>query len=386
VTVLSGRGAAIEHVLDFLSIVAEEIGSADLIGSNKQQMQQSVSDAVPMVVQAITASIACPRQSVSPNELRSALKCLEAWMSTLPGNDLTPLIPLLISLLMPVPSLLHLEFDDFAFIPASDALQEIMSKSALSDGSGSKTLVEPLLVWLERWGGGIVETSLTSGLVDETSRSLCKLLVALGDHSTSYLAANIASPSPITAFHPSPALGSSASTPTHTPTPTPSPSQLTKSHLVQTFLKFLLAYTALPGFYGADEDESEMTLGFWYLFQEALWNTDYYFLQVGTGNDQDGAGGFGVGGGGVPEKEKDQWVIAKAVYIELVQVLRRKVVWPANSVLRGWAKDQREKFRIYRRDVGDALINAYYVIRDDMLAFYINDIVERLSTRREHDG
>lgn len=317
------------------------------------------------------------------------------------SSDLTPLIPLLISLITPVPSL-HPEFDDDTFIPASDALQEIMSKSALSDGSGSKTLVEPLLIWLERWGGRIVEASLScellfrsdgtgltrktfiAGSVDETSRSLCKLLVALGDHSTSYLAVNLASSSPVTTSGPPPPLSMPISTPAHMPIATPSPNQLTKGHLVQTFLKLLLAYTALPGFYGTDEDESEMTLGFWYLFQEALWSTDYYF--------EDEAGG----GSGVSEKEEDQWVISKAVYSELVQVLRRKVVWPANAILGGWVKGElcssdgwlltqhfcsqinERNFECgsrgpganrifsddacflfsYRRDVGDALINA----------------------------
>lgn len=35
VTSLSGNGAPAEHVLDFLSIVAEEFGTADLLGSSK---------------------------------------------------------------------------------------------------------------------------------------------------------------------------------------------------------------------------------------------------------------------------------------------------------------------------------------------------------------
>jgi hypothetical protein len=35
VTSLSGNGASAEHVLDFLSIVAEEIGTADLVGPSK---------------------------------------------------------------------------------------------------------------------------------------------------------------------------------------------------------------------------------------------------------------------------------------------------------------------------------------------------------------
>jgi len=45
-----------------------------------------------------------------------------------------------------------------------------------------------------------------------------------------------------------------------------------------------------------DEEESEMTLPFWYLFQEALWSTDFIF--PGTGME------MGMGDG-------DEEVVAK---------------------------------------------------------------------------
>jgi hypothetical protein len=154
---------------------------------------------------------------------------------------------------------------------------------------------------------------LLAGYVDSISHSLCKLLVAVGDHSTSYLAANLASLTPLTNTH------------------------KTKAQLVQTFLKFLLAYSSLPGYYGADEDESEMALGFWYLFQEALWSVDYNFEEESDADDY----------GARPlldeqaEKEAQQDLVAKALYSELVQVLLRKVVWPPAAVLDGWAKGLR---------------------------------------------
>jgi len=152
---------------------------------------------------------------------------------------------------------------------------------------------------------------LSAGFVDEISHSLCKLLVAIGDHSTSYLAANLASTTP-------------ASFPAYTQ-PLASGSQPTNGHLVQAFLKLLMTYTTLPGFYGQDEEDSEMTLGFWFLFQEALWSTDYHFEELEeTARERDDEGAL--------------WDIAKAVYSELVRGLRRKVMWPAKNVQNGWAK------------------------------------------------
>jgi hypothetical protein len=157
--------------------------------------------------------------------------------------------------------------------------------------------------------------------VDAVSHSFCKLLVAMGDHSTSYLASNVASTAQVQIQTPIP---SRSTTPT-------------KGHLVQTFLKLLLSYTSLPGFYGADEEESEMTLGFWYLFQEAIWSAACYV----DPDEEDGGFGFGSGsgkaGGGV---DTDAGSMCKAVYAELVGVLRRKVRWPGDRELAGWAKGE----------------------------------------------
>ena len=71
-----------------------------------------------------------------------------------------------------------------------------------------------------------------------------------------------------------------------------------------------------------------MTLSFWYLFQEALWNSDYGFDYAEDGDE----GQQGV------ERERDMMPVAKAVYMELVSVLRRKVVWPPRTVFNGWPR------------------------------------------------
>lgn len=191
-----------------------------------------------------------------------------------------------------------------------------MLKSALSDGSGSIVLTEPLLLWFDSTGARIIEITLSSGDVDEVSHSFCKLLVAVGDHSTSYIAANIASSAPVVPLAPSPSPSTSSLSPK------------TKGHLTQSFLRLLLAYTGLPGYYGVDEEESEMTLGFWYLFQEALWSTDFYIPEPGeeSANVEQGSA----------DSQSSQVAMAKAVYSELVQVLRRKVAFPAKGS--GWSK------------------------------------------------
>ena len=56
---------------------------------------------------------------------------------------------------------------------------------------------------------------------DETSHAFCKLLLALGEHSSEYIVAHM------------------------------------DDIAVQTFLQVILGYTAFPGWYGVDETESE---------------------------------------------------------------------------------------------------------------------------------
>ncbi|KAF9237195.1 armadillo-type protein [Melanogaster broomeanus] len=306
------------------------------------QMQQTLFDAAPLVVQAVVATITQPRAQVRVRELESALKCLQSWMSVFRGNDITPLIPLLISLLSPPTP--ESEIDPDVFSPASDALQEIMTRSSLAGGAGVTSLTDPLLVWIDIWG--------PPESASETSHSLCKLIVTLGDHSNTYFASNITSQKSVAG------------------------SPHTRSHLVQSFLRLLLGYTCLPGYYGVDEEESEMTLGFWYLFQESLWSVEY--------DEDDGERGSVPPNSDV--EERNRLAVVKAVYVELVRVLRRKVAWPPQNMLSGWAKDQVEKFQVYRRDVGDTLINAYYILRNDMLGYYLNDIQERLASRHDSNG
>ena len=111
INALSDMGVPREHLLDFLSIVAEEMESADLLPPSKFvsnlicgffsrasphivflhfphriQMQTTLASAVPMVVQAISDCIKLPAMERSPQELNSALKCLQAWMTVLPAK------------------------------------------------------------------------------------------------------------------------------------------------------------------------------------------------------------------------------------------------------------------------------------------------------------
>lgn len=52
-------------------------------------MLQSLRDAVPLVTQAITSSLAPPSDPTRLGQLQSALKCFEAWIVNLPARFVT---------------------------------------------------------------------------------------------------------------------------------------------------------------------------------------------------------------------------------------------------------------------------------------------------------
>lgn len=194
---------------------------------------------------------------------------------------------------------------DTFFVSASDALQELLDSSPLSDSdsqAGRIHLAQPILAWLDLQGTKILQNTLQTGNVDEISHSTCKLLSALGDHSTAYLCQNVVN-------NTVPTLSSEYGN-------IFPPGQKTNGQLVQNYLRVMLDYTGLPGYYGVDEESSELTNTFWYLFQESLWETSWADHPESLAGDPN--------------------AVVKAVYVELVRILQRKCQYPPEG--HGWPK------------------------------------------------
>jgi hypothetical protein len=133
--------------------------------------------------------------------------------------------------------------------------------------------------------------------IDDISRGLCKMLVAVGDHSLDYMITHIHSPS------------------------------------VLAYLEILLGFTGFPGWYGVDEFESDvrvveiltltvvhlvcsqMTISFWVYFGEAVldsnWNGD---------------------------EDNSMMQTARSILLQLVRVLQKKCTWPPQEELQTWTK------------------------------------------------
>jgi hypothetical protein len=134
---------------------------------------------------------------------------------------------------------------------------------------------------------------------------------------------------------------------------------------VKEFLRLMLLYTGFPGWYGIDEQESEMTLGFWYLLQESLWEVGeggedeewQEILEAETGKaiqnaidevnktsgiyveDEDPMRSPIQETNSKPKKSDNAMSMAKILFREVVGILKRKVTWPTAAQMQasgGW--------------------------------------------------
>ncbi|KAG8802127.1 hypothetical protein FRC17_006479, partial [Serendipita sp. 399] len=391
------QGANKEALLEFMTIAVEEVHRAPR-GSN-HHIADAVNAAIPSFMDTFGSTVLASTSAETEKLL--ALKCLQSWIGWgLSGkeSDLTSVIPTLISILS-TPSL---------FIATSDALQDILTASAMADGAGVKTITEPLLDWILVTGRTIADSAVAEGTPNPISSSFCRLLCALGDHSNVYIAKRLIK-------------ASQAST---------GGNQGGLEPRIQEFLRLMLLYTGFPGFFGTEEEDSESTLGFWYLLQESLWeageeeeeandissliNTESIkALQTviedvvdGVNNldymmDEEGPMKSPIDGESQIKKAEtgDRMKMARMLFSEAVTILRRKVTWPTPGQVQeggGWDAEQREIFTVYvdrsttilewrmtlesyRRNVGDTLINACYVLRDQFLTSLLDDMKTQLA-------
>lgn len=92
-----------------------------------------------------------------------------------------------------------------------------------------------------------------------------------------------------------------------------------------------------------DEEESEMTLSFWYLLQESLWSVDWA-TEEDDGPDAAEAALLDWAESKRPEREAQEMptnsniMAAMPIYMELITVMKRKVTWPPQNELATWPR------------------------------------------------
>ncbi|KAK4687604.1 importin-13, partial [Tremellales sp. Uapishka_1] len=323
---VSEDGGLIRHKmrlwgLEWCGIIVEEIGRAGLSEQKRVALRKHIEMDLPAVMGTIAASLSLngPLGSdLTQEEMR--LKEVEAGCKCAESWVVYGLGGDELTALLP--SL----YNVLPLPSASSALVEILSESIFKFGKGTKILTEPLVAWVIGPAGQTLVGTADGEPSDEVL-GFTKLLCALIEHSSEWLVARSAQPD------------------------------------IQAFLGVVLRLTGWQGIGSVDEGVSELTLPIYPLIQEALMDSPIFQA---------------------PHETSPQWAIAKNFFMQLVTVIRTKVRWPGSGEspdgLGGMDKDDREQFDTWRRDAGEVIVGAFYVLRDDMIKHLAEGVVGQLES------
>ncbi|CAK5270766.1 unnamed protein product [Mycena citricolor] len=398
VQTLVDAGAPGAQIHEFLAGAAEDVGSAQLLPQPKIRLESTLRRAAPLVLPSVASAISVHLQTpTTPSEeLTAALGCFTAWLPTtlLPDSEIAALVPQLILLLS--------SSNSAVLEAATRTLTDLLSSPPTS--WSPSVVLEPLMLWAGRAFEPCLDpryevpsyssygVSAGDNLPKQTLRLLhthAGLVISLAESGVEWVAAHIVDASPV------------------------SGDQVPRAILAQGLMRMMLALTALdPGgiillpHAGDDDDGDEGVvaggpLSFWYLLQEALWEVPVAGHDATPDDREDDELErlrMGGGLGGTPftpaasrtasfgfssasdalGSEKGRKAHSTALYVAVVRLLLAKITHPAPGA---WDDDQLEVFAVYRRDVGDTLLNAYYILRDDLLVFYVSQVEAGLDSR-----
>ncbi|KAJ2715522.1 hypothetical protein H4R19_001157 [Coemansia spiralis] len=345
----AGRAGAGAAVLDLLEVFPEELNRAVVGSAHSGKLVQDVKASLPAVLRILTGAVCglpgSPAAAADAPEFarqlgQSAAGRVRAWQAILQwlqfgvsdGEVFVELLRVCIGQLQTLAAHqlsgdAHADADEIAAAAAAadDMLSNMGMAARYARSIGTLVLErfgEPwttqVLAWCAESGNGA--DALTWGA----------MLISFGETYTEFIVSHVCDPEL------APHIG--------------------------TFLRLMLALTRFPGSHGIDEEISDQPLNFWYLLQEAL--VDYEF-------DADGDGDPGKAAAVAATR-----AAVGQVYVELLTGLVAKCAFPVGAG--AWVetdKDERDRFMSYRREAGDALLNAYYVLRGDMLGLLVDEVL-----------
>ncbi|KAJ1808183.1 hypothetical protein LPJ77_002521 [Coemansia sp. RSA 2523] len=326
-------GAAI---VDFLEVFPEELNRTALAAAQQGRLVQDVKAALPLVLQILISVVRGLEGSVRGGDAAfeqlgqsvvwrtRAWKAIQQWLQFGVPSD-TLFVPLLDVCLQQLCVLAahrlrsdgHDDDDEIqAAAAAADDMVSNMKVAAKYSRSVGTLVLEHLG---QKWVGQILDHSARDSGHD--ARAWSAVAISFGETYTDFIVSGMADAG--------------------------------LSEHVGAFLQLMVALTRFPGHHGFDEDVSDQPLSFWYLLQEAL--VDY------EAEAEPGAAAAVA-------------AAARNTYADVLRALVAKSAFPAAATWLAADRDERERFASYRREVGDALLNAYYVLRSDMLGALVDEV------------
>ncbi|CAM0140607.1 unnamed protein product [Umbelopsis sp. WA50703] len=309
-------------ILEFLTIVPEDVTTAQLIGGHKLQILQEMKDGLSYVLSKLESILTDFNDQSVPDRYRielkkKGLKCFQSWIQY--GISLED-----VHKLMHISAYLMTN-DDF-LEDVAEVLIEIMQMPKVTSWRGIERNLKEYIC--SQWFMAKLDSSIEEE-DEQTARVLGRIAVTFGETFADNLTPYLGQPSMI--------------------------------H----YLQLIMRLTGYPGYFGADQEVGEITLNFWYVLQETIADLGLLPLDKRPNHDL--------------EYDANSQETISAAYKQLVFVLRDKAMIPPDHEYNSWSKDVRDKFRIYRRDIADTLNSPYFVIGAEMPLLLLNEVILELS-------
>ncbi|KAJ1993645.1 hypothetical protein GGI25_001535 [Coemansia spiralis] len=337
-------------VVDFLELLPEELNRASIGVTQHAKLIQDIKESLPDVLDILTSVVRGLPGSRTPSSAPEfaalvgqdptwrarAWKAILQWLQFGISKDSLFVLLLDMSLQQLETMAEHQLHDsnqvDEDELNAAAAAVDDMTSNIHMAAKHTKTIGTLMLEKFgQPWFSTILELSIANG-EDQRALQWGSMLVSFGETYTEFLIRKLTDP------------------------------QL--SEHVSTFLKIMLALSGFPGYHGITEDLSDQPLNFWYLLQETLVD----FLYDAEDNPE------------LSQTVASTQAAIKQVYIELLKVLVSKCAYPPTNIWMDADRDEREKFISYRREAADALLNTYYVLREDMLPLLIDEVISSMGS------
>ncbi|OAQ30587.1 ARM repeat-containing protein [Linnemannia elongata AG-77] len=322
-------------LLEFLTIVPEELGRVEIEPMRKVRLSTEVTNGLPIIISFIQEILVGSSVSSKPK----ALVCLRSWVQYgIPFDVIQPILGLALNSLL----------DDNTFDAAAEVWSEIMSSKAAS--KHQDTICEGLMPCFASEWARAKHLESVQAESEDISRSLCQLLSTFGDNFSDWIAAKFLRPD------------------------------------IQVYLEMMMGFAGFPGYYAEDETTSDLTLNFWYMLQESLSELSAEDLEEGGRESLDEDRQIILStissASSITGLDKPSLQAIKAasihVYIQLTEVLRRKLEYPTQREWLSWTRDIRQEFSGHRQEIADTLINSYHVLHEQILSLLIDTCSRQL--------
>ncbi|KAH8553571.1 armadillo-type protein [Umbelopsis sp. PMI_123] len=275
-------------ILELLTVIPEDITTAQLMGGRRLQIMQELKDGLPYVLSKLENVLSDQNYPSKTEEYnislkKKALKCFQSWIQYgISPEEAHNLLQ----------KSAHLLTNDIYLEEIADVLVEIMQLPKVTAWSSIRQHLQDYI------GSPWFMTRLSESIRDEdeqTTRILGRITVTYGETFTETIADHMDQPGVL--------------------------------HL----LELIMNLTTFPGYFGEDQEISEIPLNFWYVLQETLADKDWLPVTADKHKVRDGMTNEVVW---LDKNFENTFV----VYRQLVLALRDKAMLPPEAEFTNWSK------------------------------------------------